>query len=38
MSHLDERLGQIGHHPFGTAVQFRGNRFVQRSDLSDSHV
>jgi hypothetical protein len=37
MSQFDQRIGQVRHHPFRTAVQLRGNRLVQGSDLSDPH-
>ncbi|ARF84275.1 uncharacterized protein BCN122_I0888 [Burkholderia cenocepacia] len=38
MPHLDKCFGEVGHHSLGTAVQFRGHRFMQRSDLGDSHA
>src|SRR6478609_3142730 len=33
-----EFLGQVGHDPFGPAVQLRGHTFPERRQLSDLHV
>src|SRR5258708_25906522 len=37
MAELDERLGQVGHHALGAAVEFRRDGFVERRNLCDSH-
>ncbi len=33
-----EFLGQVGHDPFGPAVQLWGHTFPERRQLSDLHV
>src|SRR6185436_13460959 len=34
----DKFFGQVGHDPFGPAVQLRGHTFPERRQLSDLHV
>ena len=38
MAESDELLGQPCDYPFGSAVQFRGHAFGQRSDLRNAHA
>ena len=34
---VDERIGEVGHHALGAAIEFRRNGLVQRGNLCDSH-
>ena len=37
MSKLHQLVDQPGNHPLGAAIEFRGNAFGQRGDLSNPH-
>ena len=37
MAQIDQRVGQMRHHPFGAAVKLRRDRLVQGRDLGDFH-
>ena len=37
VAEVHERIGEVGHHALGAAVEFRGDCFVQRCNLCDSH-